>query len=100
MAFFIVLGVLALLGVIGTIVALRSDGYGPVRTDWTRLPDRPSTPATPDAAQAAAAAPAQNTDTARAQNAGAAALAPNTASPLPHEPRTGWNLLPATRRAR
>lgn len=34
----ILIGAFALLGATATALALRNDGYGPVRTDWTRLP--------------------------------------------------------------
>lgn len=36
----LVLGIISLLALGGTAVAVTRDGYGPVRTDWTRLPDR------------------------------------------------------------
>lgn len=45
----IVLGILSIVAIVGTVIAVARDGYGPVRTDWSRLPDRddPVTPVTP-----------------------------------------------------
>ncbi|MDR6199743.1 hypothetical protein QE374_001652 [Microbacterium sp. SORGH_AS428] len=55
----IVLGILSIVAIAATVIAVARDGYGPVRTDWSRLPDRddPVAPAIP-AAPAAPAAPA------------------------------------------
>lgn len=47
----IVLGILSIVAIVATVIAVARDGYGPVRTDWSRLPDRddpvaPTPPAT------------------------------------------------------
>ncbi|UIN30494.1 hypothetical protein [Microbacterium binotii] len=36
----IVLGILSIVAIVATVIAVARDGYGPVRTDWSRLPDR------------------------------------------------------------
>ncbi|MFT4210601.1 MAG: hypothetical protein QM626_01910 [Microbacterium sp.] len=38
--FLSILGVLALIGVAATVVAVRTDGYGSVATDWSRVRER------------------------------------------------------------
>ena len=48
----IILGVLAIVAIIGTIVAVSNDGYRPIRTDWSRIAGRASaTRRTGDAVQ-------------------------------------------------
>ncbi|MGB4777874.1 hypothetical protein [Microbacterium sp.] len=39
MILLIALGILSTVAIIGSILAVRNDGYGPIRTDWSRLPD-------------------------------------------------------------
>ena len=66
----IVLGILSIVAVVATVIAVARDGYGPVSTDWSRLPDRdgsvaPTTPAAPTTVRGtlvAPAAPAAHTD--------------------------------------
>ncbi|WDG18295.1 hypothetical protein [Microbacterium sp. Clip185] len=43
----IVLGILSIVAIVATVIAVARDGYGPVRTDWSRLPDHRDSPATP-----------------------------------------------------
>ncbi|WOF23048.1 hypothetical protein N8K70_16880 [Microbacterium betulae] len=40
MLFLLALTALATWGVAATVLALRSDGYGPRPTEWARIPDR------------------------------------------------------------
>ncbi|MFT4307310.1 MAG: hypothetical protein QM604_10515 [Microbacterium sp.] len=42
--FLSILGVLAVVGVAATVVALLTDGYGPVATDWSRVRERDDDP--------------------------------------------------------
>ncbi|MDQ1204966.1 hypothetical protein [Microbacterium sp. SORGH_AS_0862] len=53
----IVLGILSIVAIVATVIAVARDGYGPVRTDWSRLPDRddpvaPSSPVAPSTTDA------------------------------------------------
>ncbi len=43
----IVLGIISIVAIVATVIAVARDGYGPVRTDWSRLPDHRDSPATP-----------------------------------------------------
>lgn len=40
MAYFIALGVLSLAGIVGTVWLVRTDGYGRIPTDASRVPPR------------------------------------------------------------
>ncbi|WP_243226412.1 hypothetical protein [Microbacterium sp. CIAB417] len=55
----IVLGILSIVAIVGTVIAVARDGYGPVRTDWSRLPDRDDrvAPVTPASSAAPSSAP-------------------------------------------
>ncbi|KEP74575.1 hypothetical protein HR12_07715 [Microbacterium sp. SUBG005] len=49
MAYFIALGILSLAGIVGTVWLVRTDGYGRVPTDTSRVPPRERTDTAPAA---------------------------------------------------
>jgi hypothetical protein len=56
-----ILVILSVLGIVATVAAVISDGYRPIRTDWSRVPRRRASPAdttTPDDEPVPAVAPA------------------------------------------
>lgn len=67
----IVLGILSIVAVGATVIAVARDGYGPVRTDWSRLPDRDD-----PVAPSAAAIPATTRDAHVPVTAASARVAP------------------------
>lgn len=96
----LVLGILSAAGIVGTIIALGSDGYGHVLTDWSRLPDRPAREVTRAPARAAApsvtrAAPRQAADGVPAAPDSPSTPGANTASTPLHETRLCPDALPA-----
>ncbi|GAB3150980.1 hypothetical protein GCM10027058_16280 [Microbacterium neimengense] len=82
----IVLGILSIVAITATVIAVARDGYGPVRTDWSRLPDRDD-PVAPSARAATAPAPT-TTPTAHAGPVVPAAPGQGTraAAPTPETP--------------
>lgn len=63
MAYFIALGILSLAGVVGTVWLVRTDGYGRVPTDASRVPPRERADTAPAATVAQPAKPATATIT-------------------------------------
>ncbi|SDO30850.1 hypothetical protein SAMN04487848_0310 [Microbacterium sp. ru370.1] len=63
MAYFIALGILSLVGIVGTAWLVRTDGYGRIPTDPSRVPPRERDDAAPAASVAQPAKPTTTTAT-------------------------------------
>lgn len=70
----IVLGILSIVAIAGTVIAVARDGYGSVRTDWSRLPDRDD----PVTASSSVAPSATEEHSTRVRGTRVAAAAPET----------------------
>ncbi len=101
MAYFLALGILSLAGIIGTVWLVRTDGYGRIPTDTSRLPDSAcrKAPASPARAQTTAVATARRQTAATATGSGQAraiaAMAPERAAATAVEAAPGQAATPA-----